>query len=186
MELLFQLVRVDPEGSRHARRRLSFVDAVKLAGGGESAGRWSSHLAGEKVAVRSDRDHRRRCWVNLIHETLVRSKGWLRGSASGIGRPYDYIESARNGRRGASACGCWPERSMAEVSPTAVAGWSSLFGFRRLAHRGAPSSAISLEPRSRLVDAVAPPHMGVIGEGVWAMARGAPFRRSGRGPKCWA
>lgn len=45
LELLFQLVRVDPEGSRHARKRLAFDDAVTVAGGGGAGRALVSRLA---------------------------------------------------------------------------------------------------------------------------------------------
>ena len=49
LELLFRLVRVDPEGSRHARQRLSFAEAVTVAGGGEPGRALVSRLAGERA-----------------------------------------------------------------------------------------------------------------------------------------
>ena len=102
MELLFQLVRVDPEGSRHARRRLSFAEAVAVAGGGASGRALVSRLAGERALdvgkaegpVRLITITEEGRSVNLIHETLIRSKGL---DAAGKPQPYwqtlwDYIE----------------------------------------------------------------------------------------------
>jgi formylglycine-generating enzyme required for sulfatase activity len=102
LELLFQLVRVDPEGPRHARRRLPFAEAVELAGGGESGRALINRLAGVRaldpgkaeapVRLITITDEGR--WVNLIHETLIRSKGL---DADGKPQPYwetlwQYIE----------------------------------------------------------------------------------------------
>ena len=102
LELLFQLIRVDPEGPRHARRRLSFGEAVEVAGGGESGRALINRLAGVRfldpgkaeapVRLITITDEGR--WVNLIHETLIRSKGL---DAAGKPQPYwetlwEYIE----------------------------------------------------------------------------------------------
>jgi formylglycine-generating enzyme required for sulfatase activity len=102
LELLFQLVRVDPEGPRHARQRLPFAQAVEIAGGGESGRTLVSRLAGVRsldpgnaeapVRLITITDEGR--WVNLIHETLIRSKGL---DAAGKPQPYwptlwEYIE----------------------------------------------------------------------------------------------
>jgi formylglycine-generating enzyme required for sulfatase activity len=102
LELLFRLVRMDPEGSRHARQRLPFSEAVEVAGGGESGHALISRLAGERtldpgkaeapVRLITITDEGR--WVNLIHETLIRSKGL---DAAGKPQPYwptlwEYIE----------------------------------------------------------------------------------------------
>jgi hypothetical protein len=105
LEILFQLVRVDPEGSRHARRRLSFADALAVAGDGESGRALVNRLAGErsldvgkaKEPVRLITVTDEGCWVNLIHETLIRSKGL---DAAGKAQPYwprlwNYIEQHR-------------------------------------------------------------------------------------------
>ena len=102
---MFQLVRVDPEGSRHARRRLSFADALAVAGDGESGRALVNRLAGErsrdvgkaKGPVRLITITDEGCWVNLIHETLIRSKGL---DAAGKAQPYwprlwNYIEQHR-------------------------------------------------------------------------------------------
>ena len=112
LELLFRLVRVDPEGSRHARRRMRFAEAVDVAGGGEAGRTVVNRLAGQRAARRrqgrrsatADHHHQEEAgggtegsggrWVNLIHETLIRSKGL---DAAGKPQPYwptlwDYIE----------------------------------------------------------------------------------------------
>ncbi len=107
LELLFQLVRVDPQGSRHARRRLSFAEAVASAGGDAAGRALVGRLAGQRdpecdvdvgqVAgpVRLITIAQEERWVALIHETLIRSKG---PDAEGKAQPYwptlwDYIEA---------------------------------------------------------------------------------------------
>jgi formylglycine-generating enzyme required for sulfatase activity len=93
LELLFRLVKIDPEGRRHTRQRMPLAEAVSVAGGGEAGRALINRLAGERTrdggraqgplrlitisggaesgaTVRADAQ-----WVNLIHETLIRSKG---------------------------------------------------------------------------------------------------------------
>jgi hypothetical protein len=81
LELLFNLVRVDPEGRQHTRRQLPLDKAIEIAGGGGTGRSLVDSLAG-----RRDSDGRTRNGpvrlitlvddrVNLIHETLVRTKG---------------------------------------------------------------------------------------------------------------
>ncbi len=102
LELLFQLVRVDPEGVRHARQRLPMAEAESVAGAGDrERGRdLLNRLAGQQVKgvtsgpVRLITITDEGRWVNLIHETLIRSKGL---DAEGKPQPYwptlwDYIE----------------------------------------------------------------------------------------------
>ena len=102
LELLFRLVRVDREGSRHARQRIGLDEAVTVAGGGEAGRAVVNRLSGQRrpdsgggkgplrliTVTEKDRS------INLIHETLIRSKGL---GADGKPRPYwptlwDYIE----------------------------------------------------------------------------------------------
>ena len=119
LALLFRLVRVDPEGSRHARRRLPFADAVDAAGGGQPGRALVNRLAGERaldpgraeapVRLITITDKGR--WVNLIHETLIRSRVT---DAEGLPQPYwpilwHYIES--NKERAA-----WRERLQGDMS----------------------------------------------------------------------
>jgi formylglycine-generating enzyme required for sulfatase activity len=117
LKLLFRLVKVDPEGRRHTRRRMPLAEAVEIAGRGEQGRRLIDHLAGSRtrdggqatgplrlITVTEETgsgdgadgdpfrgDGR---WVNLIHETLIRSKG---KDAHGKPQPYwrtlwDYVE----------------------------------------------------------------------------------------------
>jgi len=66
LELLFSLVKVDSESRQHTRRR--------DPDGGGRAGPLRLITVTEEAtgAERSRQSHR---WVNLIHETLIRSKG---------------------------------------------------------------------------------------------------------------
>ncbi len=48
LELLLQLVRVDRDGSRHARRRLTYEDAVAVAGGSAEGQDVVNRLAGAR------------------------------------------------------------------------------------------------------------------------------------------
>ncbi len=102
LDLLLRLVRIDPEGNRHARRRLPFDEAVDLAGGGERGRALVSRLAGVRdpgqgltggpvrlVTITSTEEGQ---WVSLIHETLIRAK-----DVDGAPIPYwptlwDHIE----------------------------------------------------------------------------------------------
>jgi formylglycine-generating enzyme required for sulfatase activity len=103
LELLFRLVEVDREGSRHARRRMPFTEAVAVAGGGDGGSAIVNRLAGQqahdvattdgpvRLITITDEGH----WVNLIHETLIRSKGL---DTEGKPHPYwkilwDYIDA---------------------------------------------------------------------------------------------
>ena len=49
LELLFRLVKVDPEGRRHTRRRMPLAEAVAVAGGGEAGRALLGRLAGERA-----------------------------------------------------------------------------------------------------------------------------------------
>jgi formylglycine-generating enzyme required for sulfatase activity len=92
LELLFRLVKVDPEGVRHARQRIGRDEAVAIAGGGEAGLAVVNRLSGQRrpddsrqagplrlITVGDNGD------VNLIHETLIRSKG---PDAAGKPQPY--------------------------------------------------------------------------------------------------
>lgn len=118
LELLFQLVRVDREGPRHARRRLPFAQAVEVAGGGEYGRTLVNRLAGVRALDPGKAEAPVRLititdegqWVNLIHETLIRSKGL---GADGKPQPYwptlwEYIEQHKE--RAA-----WRERLQADM-----------------------------------------------------------------------
>ncbi len=91
LELLFNLVRVDPEGRQHTRQRLLLDDAITIAGGGESGQALIDTLAGRRddngqtlqgplrlITVADGA-------VNLIHETLIRTKG-----VNDKGKPTPY------------------------------------------------------------------------------------------------
>jgi len=113
LALLFRLVKVDLEGQRHTRRRIPLTDAVTLAGDGEAGRNLVDHLAGKHcneggrtngplrlitIAEEHSADsgtRPSRSWVDLIHETLIRSRD---AGAAGGPQPYwptlwDYIES---------------------------------------------------------------------------------------------
>ena len=91
LELLFRLVQVDPEARRHTRRRILLAEAVDVAGGGERGRGLVDCLAGQRrpgagmegplrlITVTEEAGKNKQSgdgrWVNLIHETLIRSKG---------------------------------------------------------------------------------------------------------------
>lgn len=85
LELLFRLVQVDPEARRHTRRRIPLPEAIDIAGGGKRGQTLVDHLAGQRGSIRGTAkgplrliaitDEAGSRWVNLIHETLIRSKG---------------------------------------------------------------------------------------------------------------
>ncbi len=114
LELLFQLVRVDTEGRSHTRRRIPLAEAVNYAGGGEHGRALISKLAGRRflggaagyplrlITVTEEANDgasfREVRWVNLIHETLIRSRGL---DATGNPQPYwpnlwTYIEQNKH------------------------------------------------------------------------------------------
>lgn len=156
LELLFRLVKVDIEGSRHARQRIPLDDAVAVAGGGETGRAVVDRLAGMRARdggksagplrlitvteAAADGEPTGR-WVNLIHETLIRGKGL---DATGKPQPYwptlwTYIEQhkKRAARREHLQLLAreWKDRQ-GFARLFGLAGWSSLFGFRRLATPG--------------------------------------------------
>ncbi|MDG4594615.1 MAG: SUMF1/EgtB/PvdO family nonheme iron enzyme [Candidatus Contendobacter sp.] len=156
LELLFRLVKVDLDGSRHARQRIPLDDAVAVAGGGETGRAIVDRLAGTRAsdggkntgplrlitvteeAAGGDTTGR---WVNLIHETLIRSK---RLDATSKPQPYwptlwTYIEqhkkrAARRERLQLLAREWKDHQGFARLF--GLAGWSSLFGFRGFATPG--------------------------------------------------
>ena len=155
LELLFRLVHVDPEARRHTRRRVPLAEALDVAGGGPRGRALVDHLAGQRrrgdgtaegplrlitVTEEAEKDKTLQGegrWVNLIHETLIRSKG---SDAAGKPQPYwptlwSYIEqhkeqAARRERLQLMARE-WKERKGLRRL-FGLAGWSSLFGFRGL------------------------------------------------------
>lgn len=189
LELLFRLVKVDPEGVRHARQRIGRDEAVVIAGGDEAGLAVVNRLSGQRrpdgakgtgplrlITVGDDGA------VNLIHETLIRSKG-----LDEAGKPqsywptlWAYIEknkerAARRERLQLMAREWKDRRGLARLS--GLAGWSSLFGFRGLATKGSQEQRYLRWSRVRaLVDAAfLGAILGLIGESVsWAVSRGAP------------
>lgn len=103
LQLLFQLVKIDTEGLRHARRSIPLAQAVAIAGGGERGRKLVDHLAGMRahdggknrgplrlITVADDpgtgkSNQDKMQWVSLIHETLIRSKG---NDKDGKPQPY--------------------------------------------------------------------------------------------------
>lgn len=92
LELLFRLVRVDREGYRHARQRLDLDEAVKAAGGGDEGLAVVHRLSGQRRPDSGPEEGPLRLItvgdegsVNLIHETLIRSRGF---DAAGKPQPY--------------------------------------------------------------------------------------------------
>jgi formylglycine-generating enzyme required for sulfatase activity len=197
LELLFRLVQVDPDSRRHTRRRIPLAEAVDVAGGDERGRAVVDCLAGQRrrdgrtaagplrlIAVTEEAgqygpsQHTR--WVNLIHETLIRSKGL---DTKGKPQPYwptlwNYIE--KNKQRAARwerlqiLAREWKDRKgLARLF--GLAGWSSLFSFYGLASGGSIEQRYLRWSRARAVaEAVAlAAILGVIGEGLyWGAARG--------------
>jgi formylglycine-generating enzyme required for sulfatase activity len=193
LELLFYLVQVDPEGRRHTRRRMPLKEAISVAGGGDAGRNLINRLAGGRAwdsshangplrlitiseeGARGEEKHNGR-WVNLIHETLIRSKSL---DAAGKPQPYwptlwDYIETnkkraARRERLQLMARE-WKERKgLARLS--GLAGWPSLFGYRGLSASGSLEHRYLRWSRGRaLVEATAlAALLGIVGESVyWA------------------
>ena len=162
LELLFRLVKVDPEGRRHTRQRMPLAHAVAVAGGGTGGRALVDHLAGTRarddpkaigplrlITVADEAEElttgaHRKGWVNLIHETLMRSKGL---DAKGQPQPYwptfwRYIEQHQDWaarRQMVAAEGVHPDFSDAttEFGPTTA---------RTAATRSRPASMIAGEP----------------------------------------
>jgi len=204
LELLFRMTLIDPEGRRHTRRRIPLAEAVDVAGGGDRGRDLVDRLAGRRspdggkahgplrlITVSEDWGDREPAaghdrWVNLIHETLIRSKG---PDVEGKAQPYwptlwDYIE--RNKERAARRerlqlmAREWKDRGgLARLR--GLAGWSSLFGYRGLA---APESVeeryLRWSRASALVQIVVLVTIvgvgAMFGENVyWAQARNLPL-----------
>ena len=158
LELLFRMVQPDPEARRHTRRRISLTEAVDISGPGERGRTLVARLAGQRrgeggateqplrlIMVTDDTEKNKGPdggpWVNLIHETLIRSKG---KDAAGKPQPYwptlwNYIEknkarAARQERLQLMARD-WNDRS-GLGRYFSLAGWSSLFVFRGMTSPG--------------------------------------------------
>jgi Sulfatase-modifying factor enzyme 1 len=188
LELLFRLVKVDPEGRRHTRQRLPLAEAKAVAGGGEVldrlAGRRTRDGGQAKGPLRlitvteeaedPTKGQRRAGWVNLIHETLIRSKGL---DAQGRPQPYwptlwRYIEqnkerAARRERLQLLAREWKGRRGVRRVF--GLAGWSQLVGLRGLAAPGSVEqrylrwSTAKAVAQAIVVAAV----LGVVGEALY-------------------
>ena len=203
LDLLFRLVNVDPEGRRHTRRRMPYAEAVAVAGGGEAGRALLGRLAGERLldgapahgplrlitvtkeadgAAKPGADGRQ---VNLIHETLIRSKA---PDAQGRRQPFwptlwTYIEqhkdrAARRERLRLLAREWQERRGLGRL--VGLAGWQDVFGFRGLA---APDSVEQRYLRwSRITAAVQALHAGGWSSGssarsdLWTAARRAAAR----------
>jgi len=92
LELLFRLVKVDPEGVRHARQRIGRDEAVAIAGGRGAGLAVVNRLSGQRQPDGGKQAGPLRLItvgdngaVNLIHETLIRSKG-----LDSAGKPQPY------------------------------------------------------------------------------------------------
>ena len=159
LELLFRMVNVDPEGRRHTRQRIPLDEAIAAAGGGEQGRALVTRLAGARAhdggrargplrlitvteeGTGTEESAQNGRWVNLIHETLIRSKGL---DPNNRPRPYwptlwNYIEAnkqraARRERLRLEARE-WNQRSGA-ARLFGLAGWGSVFGLRGLAAQG--------------------------------------------------
>ncbi len=155
---------VDPEGRRHTRRRIRRDEAIAIAGGGEEGETLLGRLAGDRdpdsatrrgplrlITVTEEaavRDEGKVRWVNLIHETLIRSKGL---DDKGRPQPYwptlwDYIEAnkgraTRRERLRLQARDWDDSKGLARLF--GLAGWSGLFRFGASRLPG-PSSAVTL------------------------------------------
>jgi formylglycine-generating enzyme required for sulfatase activity len=190
LELLFRLVKVDPEGVRHARQRIGRDEAVAIAGGGEAGPGVVNRLSGQRQPDGGRQAGPLRLItvgdngaVNLIHETLIRSKGL---DAAGKAQPYwptlwAYLEknkerAARRERLLLMAREWRDRKGLARM--LGLAGWSSLFRFRGLAAAGSLEQRYLRWSRARAAaEAVAlAAILVVIGENVsWAVDRGAPL-----------
>ena len=196
LELLFCLTKIAPEGQRHTRRRIPIEEAIAVTGGGETGQRILSHLSGARTkdgakplgslrlitvseeAVGDKPSANRRGWVNLIHETLIRSK-----SLDEKGRPqpywptlWRYIEhhkrrAARRERFQLMAREWQSKRGPRRL--TGLAGWPVLFGSRHFAtpgtveHRYLRWSAWVLSIQIAFITTL----LGITGEALWWKTR---------------
>ena len=209
LELLFRLVKVDQEGRRHTRQRIPRAEAIAIAGGGERGLALVYRLAGTPARDGGAAHGPLRLitvteepagsdgagngsgesggWVNLIHETLVRSKGL---DEKGKPQPYwptlwGYIEAnkplaARREELQLRARRWKDRRGLARL--LGLAGWSGLLGFwglatpRSLEQRYLRWSGASVFAQSLVLAAV----LGVVGESVhWAKAHELPLEAIG-------
>jgi len=210
LELLFRLVKVDPEGRRHTRQRMRHAEAIAIAGGGERGLVLVNRLAGERArdggrnrgplrlitvteeataanGAGADADTGKSRWVNLIHETLIRSKGL---DARGRPQPYwptlwNYIEAnkdraARRERLRLQAREWKKRKGLARLF--ALAGWSGVVAFRGLAGRGSCEqrylrwSLGSVSVQAVVLVCV----LGAVGESLyWAKAHDLPLEAIG-------
>ena len=159
LELLFRLVKVDAEGRRHTRQRMPLADAVAVVGGGTEGRALVDHLAGRRapddpkprgplrlITVADEAEdpttgQQRKGWVNLIHETLIRSKGL---DAKGQPQPYwptlwqnieQHQDRAAPRERLQLLAREWKgRRGLARLF--GLAGWAAFLGYRRLAAPG--------------------------------------------------
>ena len=177
LELLFRLVNVDPESRRHTRRRIPLAEAVETTGGGQVGQALIDRLAGQRdqdhgsaqqtlrlITITedsaagsepdvdetgADEPENGERWVNLIHETLIRS---------GPEGPYwpalwDYIEqnkhrAARRERLRLQAREWDEARGFGRV--LGLDGWASVFEFRGFAGRGTVEARYLQWSRARL------------------------------------
>ncbi len=201
LELLFRLVNIDPEGRRHTRRRLPLPEAVAVAGGGSKGRALIDRLAGTRahddpkakrplrlITITEDARNgttppKGEGWVNLIHETLIRSKGL---DDKGQPQPYwptlwQYIEqnkerAARRERLQLQARE-WKERK-GFARLFGLAGWLELFGFRGLADPGSIERRYLRwsKARAAVLGVAMAAILAVVGEELWwVAARGLPL-----------
>jgi formylglycine-generating enzyme required for sulfatase activity len=201
LELLFRMVNLDPEGRRHTRRRLPLAEAIAVAGGDAGGRALIDRLAGTRarddpkvtrplrlITVTEEAEdlttgQHRDGWVNLIHETLIRSNG-----TDPAGRPkpfwptlWRYIEqhkdwAARREHLRIQAQDWQHRRGLARMF--GLAGWSDLFAFRGLAQPGSVEARyLRWSRRSALVLAVLVAMiLAPVIEGLyWAGSRGLPL-----------
>ena len=90
LELLFQLVKVDPEGRRHTRQRMPLSDAVRIAGGGEAGLALVDRLAGRRQRDGAGRQGPLR---------LITITGDEPGSTDPVGQPDPRDPDPQQGRR---------------------------------------------------------------------------------------
>jgi hypothetical protein len=202
LELLFRLVKVDPEARRHTRQRIPLAEAVAVAGGGEVGRAMIDRLAGTRtldgqkaggplrlITVAEDAGDETTARigegrVSLIHETLIRSKGV---DAKGQPQPYwptlwRYVEqhkdrAARRERLQLLAREWKDRKGLARLF--GLAGWLELVGFRGLAAPGSIEqrylrwSAVRASAQAGALAAI----LGVLGEALyWKTVNESPTR----------
>jgi len=164
LELLFNLVKLDPESRQHTRRRMPREEAEAIAGGGDQGRDLVDLLSGrrdldggartgpmrvitvteEAAAANDAAGHLNKgkvSWVSLIHETLIRSKGL---DDKGEPQPYwptlwSYIEANKDRAWRYEELRLrarqWQDRK-GFARLFGLAGWSRLLGYRVLAAPG--------------------------------------------------